>query len=308
MLASKPFGTLCADPLPLQSMNESLNPPDYQHIYPMSRGWMVFLLVFAVGAMAVGTIGLWFVAAEPHPRATNMAIVLSIFGLFIIFGMYVILTVFKSYIVLFADRIEVHGVHSTRVLRRDEILGRRFVQTRNSRNILLVPRGEQRQLKIALLLQTDPAFWKWMNTLPDLDAQDLKTSEEEIAGAPDGSSVHEDRLHGLAAGQRLARTLRIATFVVAGWGWLYPRPYNLVVTVLALLPWLAVMIAARSGGPFRINQRRNDAHPSLALAILYSREFRFSHDGHSKFDARIGICFLISINAAPQLRLDGARN
>jgi hypothetical protein len=104
--------------------------------------------------------------------------------------------------------------------------------------------------------------------LSDLDAQDRKSSEQEIAGDLEGSSVREERLQGLASGRKLATWLKGAAYVIAGWAWIYPRPYDLVVTLLILLPWLAVVIVARSNGIFRIDQRRNDAHPSVGVLFL----------------------------------------
>jgi hypothetical protein len=89
---------------------------------------------------------------------------------FPVVGILAMLYDLKYRVVLFADRIEVQNLVSTRVLRRDEILGRRLRQHAKGPPImLLVPRGAQRPLGVLLALKTDSAFWEWMNTLPDLD-------------------------------------------------------------------------------------------------------------------------------------------
>ena len=89
--------------------------------------------------------------------------------LFTIGGILAMLQILKYRVVLSADSIEVRNMASPRVLRRDEILGRRLVEVRGSQIILLVPRGAQRPVRVnPRILNTDPAFWEWMDALPDL--------------------------------------------------------------------------------------------------------------------------------------------
>src|ERR1019366_8197297 len=96
------------------------------------------------------------------------AVSLGIF--FLIIGILKMLQNLKYRVVLFADRIEVQHLISTRVLRRDEILGRRLLRHKGTPpSLLLVPRGAQRPLTVDLVLKTDSTFWEWMDTVPDLD-------------------------------------------------------------------------------------------------------------------------------------------
>ena len=92
--------------------------------------------------------------------------------LLIIFFIFAMLQDLKYRVVLFADRIEVQSLVSTRVLRRDEILGRRLLpggEYTGYPAIQLEPRGEQQPLRVSLVLKTDSAFCEWMDTVPDLD-------------------------------------------------------------------------------------------------------------------------------------------
>ena len=249
-------------------MPPALSSHEYPHTYRLSRGWMAFMVVFGAAAIIGGCIGLWF--ATTASKAYSSAITLLALCLaLVVFGAYCILSAVRSCVVLFADRVEDHGVFLTRELTRQQILGRRFQQAQNSPGALvLVPRDDARKIKIAQVLKTDGAFEEWTSSLPDLDAQDLKASEEEIAGGVEGSSLREGRLDELARGRKLAMWLKVATYVIAGWSWVYPQPYGLAITLLILLPWLAVMIVVRSDGLFRIDQRKNDAHPSVGTLFL----------------------------------------
>jgi hypothetical protein len=247
-------------------MQSAANSFAYPRTYRLTAGWMAFMFAFGAAATAGGIAGLWF-ANKPSTTFSGQMTLLVVCGVFVIFGIYAILSALKSRFVLFADRVEDHGVFSTRELRRDQILGRRYLET-TPRTLVLVPRDGARQLKIGLTLRTDDVFREWTESLPDLDAQDFKASQEEIAGGPEGRSTREERMQGLAGGKKLAQKLNIAAWVIAGWAWLYPRPYNLAITLLILMPWLAVTLMARSEGLFHIDQRRNDAHPSLGPMFI----------------------------------------
>jgi len=93
-------------------------------------------------------------------------------GMFIIAGIIAILRDLRFRVVLSADSIEVHNLVSTQVLQRDQILGRRLVQTRRAQIIRLMPQDGQQPVGVPLILKTDSAFSEWMDTIPDLDAQD----------------------------------------------------------------------------------------------------------------------------------------
>lgn len=137
----------------------------------MSLGWRALHLIFEFWAISVGVSTLRSAFAGPQVRVSWLVPGI----LFTIGGIFAMLQDPKYRVVLFADRIEVQSLVSTRVLRRDEILGRRLLQgyrRKGSQVIELVPRGAQRPLAVDLVLKTDSAFWEWMDTVPDLDAQD----------------------------------------------------------------------------------------------------------------------------------------
>jgi len=48
-----------------------------------------------------------------------------------------------------------------------------------------------------------------------------------------------------------------------------PRPYLLVISVLAALPVVSVVLLVRSRGIYQIEGRRNDARPSLAVPFIF---------------------------------------
>lgn len=72
----------------------------------------------------------------------------------------------------------------------------------------------------------------------------------------------------IAGRRRIALRLELASLAAAAWVYLYPHPYNLSVAALALLPVLAVFIALRSNGRFRLYREPNRAHPSIAVTFI----------------------------------------
>jgi hypothetical protein len=148
------------------SHDHPLSSADYPRTYRTSLVWRAFHLIFGFAFISFGVSHLRPALAGPQVDVYRL-----MWGIFFsIVGILAMLYDLKYRVVLFADRIEVQNLVSTRVLRRDEILGRRLRQhVRGAPSILLVPRGAQRPLGVLLVLKTDPAFWEWMNTVPDLD-------------------------------------------------------------------------------------------------------------------------------------------
>ena len=145
---------------------QPLSSADYPRTYRMSPGWRALHLIFEFWAISVGVSTLRSAFAGPQVRVSWLVPGI----LFPIVGILAMVQNVKYRVVLSADSIEVRNLASTRVLRRDEILGRRLVEVRGSQIIRLVPRGGQRLVKVnPLVLKTDSAFWEWMDTVPDLD-------------------------------------------------------------------------------------------------------------------------------------------
>ena len=250
-------------------VQEKLNPADYPRTYRMSPRWMIFMLVFGLAALTGGAWGIWYFQLPGHARDPISALVLRAFMLFVAgFGSYVVLSAVKSRVVLYPDRLAVYDVLKTRTLERDQIRGRRFLDTQNSPGMfVLVPREGRPKIKIARVYVMDPPFVRWMESLPDLDSQDRKAAEQEILG-PEASPARQEREEALMRARRLCRLLFVLTYGALLWGWIDPKPYGLVITLLALLPWIGLRIVARSQGVVRLDAPRNDPHPNVAAAFI----------------------------------------
>jgi len=250
---------------PLESLAD---PAAYPRIYRASGGWLVALtlcgLLFVVG----GAIGAWSLAAARHGNPQARFWLVSLCLAITAFGIYCLLSTFRSRVVLFVDRIEVEELTHTRVLSRDEIRGWRSVPTTPSGFAFIPKETGRRKITVALLFPIDTEFAQWICTLPCLDADDRRTSKAEIRNNARLGATPGERMKVLARGRRLALALAIITSLTLLWGFFYPRPYELVITVLMMLPWAAVEIVRRSSGLFRIDRGDNGAHPQVAGAFM----------------------------------------
>jgi hypothetical protein len=244
-------------------------PSAYPRIYRASGGWLVALtfggLVLAIG----GIIGTWFLATEPLRNPNSRFWLIGLCLASAILGIYCLLSTFRSRVVLFPDRIEVEELTRTAVLSREEIRGWRSTPT-SPPCFVLVPRDASRQtVKVAQVFRLDPEFAQWLYTLPCLDSEDARTSKVEIRNDTRFGATPGERMKTLAKGRRLARVLTVIASFAALWGFLYPNPYELTIVILVALPWVAVETVRRSGGLFRLDTNRNDAHPSIAFAFIF---------------------------------------
>jgi len=114
------------------------------------------------------------------------------------------------------------------------------------------------------------------------DGRDVEVAEEQTESSPELGITKEQRVATVVQARTVCWVLNGVTVACALWVWLYPRPYELAVMSLALLPWVAIYVTARYRGVVALNQeKRGDPHPtsffafmvpSMALMALASRD------------------------------------
>jgi hypothetical protein len=195
---------------------------------------------------------------------------LVVFGVALL-GLYVIVGAWRYRLTLTADAIEVRGALRTRRMARADIAGRRLLTVQYGQKLLvLCPRAPgAKELKISRTgLRTDAAFDSWIASLPDLDADEARGFEAQVAADAELGQTPGERLERLAAARKVAQGANAAAYALFFWGWFYPRPYALPLLAAALLPWAAIGLTAKSGGLYRLDTRRNDPRPHLGSAVL----------------------------------------
>jgi hypothetical protein len=240
-------------------------------VYRPGGGWRILLLVisFLLGGFAAA--GLWYFGTGHEVRTLSGKLFLVGLCLtFVLLSMYLITWMFLARLTLWPDRIESRDLIRTRTLYRREILGRRIVQQHNApATLILFPRSSPaKKIKISNVFRVDALFMEWIGSLPDLDAEDVSVGHQDIMTNQELGITPAERIAAFDRGKRLSRLLSGATLALGGWAWFYPVPYRLVVSLLVLLPWVGLAIVARSSGLFRIDEKRNDPHPSVGVPFM----------------------------------------
>jgi hypothetical protein len=239
-----------------------------QAVYRLSRGARVGTLVIALLLLALGMVIGWSFqqargAALPLP-------LIGVLGALAVLALLIILYSWRWRLALNAQGIELQGLTGSRRLARADIAGRRRIRTRSGETVLLIPsRGNLRPLRLnPRSIGGDTRLDQWIQGLPDLDAADLKASEAAVAADSEFGSTAEERLARLKSARRTAAIITAASLALALWLYIYPVPYGALTLAVALLPWLAFLIAGASHGLYRIDSRRNDVRPTLVAAVF----------------------------------------
>jgi hypothetical protein len=242
---------------------------DYPRTYRMAR-W-VYWLVVPVGALfcALG-VALVVLLGDQLGSSGALGALALLVAASVGFGAWIIAATLRSKVVLTQDAVTVHGPIRVRRLARADIAGRRLLSLQYGQKVLVLSPKDPRVhvLKISSSLRTDAVWDAWIGALPDLDAEEARALEAEVAANAELGQTPAERLGRLGAAKKLANALNYATYGVAAWGYFYPRPYWLALLALGVLPWIALVLVAKSSGLCRIDSRRGDPRPTLAIPVI----------------------------------------
>jgi hypothetical protein len=237
--------------------------------YRASLGWKVSLFIAGSVCICLGGWLGWFVLHESSSGLIGSLLFGSLAVAFALLGIVGPISAIKSKVTLFADRIEIAGLTSQKMLLLSQIRGWRIMPTTPS-TLVLQPREEHlRPIKTGLLFPVDNEFSDWLDKLPSLDAEETSASLDDIEKNSDFGNTPLERSETLRRAQGQSKGLTLFGILALLWGFFYPHPYALAVASLSMLPWIGVAMVVRSNGILRIDQRRNDAHPTVAYAVIF---------------------------------------
>jgi hypothetical protein len=225
----------------------------------------------AVLLAAAGMAGAWYFGSGHEVKGSgDQAMLVFVSLAFAILGTVCAAYVLRSRVTLEIDSVGLVGLWGEKTIRRSDVLGTRRVHNSRGPDVLvLVSRWEgQRPLKITNMFAFDSVMEDWLSQLPDLDLEDKRKAEQELENDLSLGVTAQERQTGLAKARKLAQVLSITGLVSMFWAILFPAPYRLMVLVLVALPWIALLMLRRYKGVFRIDERRNDPHPNVALALM----------------------------------------
>jgi hypothetical protein len=243
----------------------------YPRTYRACGFWKIALYLCSALVAGGGAAGVIYSAVGQFHDLTGRIVLACLCFAFTVLGGYLTLWLLQSKTVLYADRIDFQGVFSTKTFRRDELCGWRVRPS--SPPTLVIERKEGRSFKTSLVFRVDDEFSDWFGSIPSLDEKETAASEAsvqaEIQNDDSFGATPSEKSETLRRAKKTAKTLSTVSIVTVVWGFFYPRPYDVSMLLLALLPWIGIEIMRRSRGLLRADELKNDAHPSVAYALIF---------------------------------------
>lgn len=243
----------------------------YPRTYRASGFWDIALYLCSAVAVAGGVAGVVYSITGDFHEASGRIVMACLGAAFTGLGGYLIFWLLLSRTVLFPDRIDFRGVFSTKIITREELDGWRVMPT--SPPTLVLQQKEGRRFKTSLVFRIDDDLSDWFDSIPSLDERETGASEARVH-----AEIQKDARLGITPSQKLetlqkagrtANILSAVSTIAFFWGAIYPRPYEVLILLLALFPWIGIEVMRRSHGLFRADELKNDAHPSVAYALIF---------------------------------------
>jgi hypothetical protein len=215
--------------------------------------------------LALLGLGLGGVALPAHPKAGFQPVVLGFGIALLLLGGLMMLSMWRLRYVLSRDAIERHGLFGVNRLERDDIAGRRLIPVPHGPPMIrLDSRRSRRAMSIHVQLQTDEHLTAWLQSLPDIDQQEMQSALDAYL-QPDEDGSPEQKREKLRAVFRVAQALNGIAIALLFWAMLYPHPYAVVLWLNALLPVVVLAVAMWGGPACTLNPGRNDVRVGLLV-------------------------------------------
>lgn len=174
-------------------------------------------------------------------------------GLTVVMGILIPAISLTAKVTLYPDRIEQSGLFGSNELRRQDIQGYRSRKVKSTTYIDLVPANDQsKKISVTNAYAKDGTFSAWLKDLRNLDEEDQKSVDLEIAQDESLGATPEERKARVASLRKTANFITYACMAVVIAISIYPHPAWLAAAILFLAPWLAIAMVAWSGNNFTI--------------------------------------------------------
>jgi hypothetical protein len=248
----------------------TLDPSKFPRTYQSSLGYRLVFVSIGLILAAASLLGVWYFATGRGATAAGATILLALLCFcFFLLGTYLALAMLNGKVILTTDAIELRDPFFTKHMHRSQIAGWRVIPTQYVSALEFIPRDPHtKKLKFALTIKLDKHFEDWLGTLTNLDERDRAESLALLDAQLDPSLTKEQREESLSNAHRFSKFLTWASWLASVWGWFYPRPYSLVILILAAIPPIAIYLGLRAKGVYQFDGKRNDARPSLAVPVI----------------------------------------
>lgn len=258
--------------------NEYLFSPEHPTVYPVSLGWKIF---FSVLLAPIAVLCGWLALRQfyIHDWKNNLSIICFLLkSIATVFFWHTLIAAYKLRFEIYTDRIVNVGFFKTGELFFKEIDGFRILRGRNSNAIAFYPKNsDKNKIKTDLIFKNSDLLLKWANEkFINIDEDNYKKEMEIILHNNAIGTTEKQRAEGLDRAKKWVRIFNGISYTTTFWGIILPRPYNMVIWMLFLLPVISVIYLSVFAGLVKFSSWRKSAYPlvgggfmtaSLALCV-----------------------------------------
>lgn len=175
-------------------------------------------------------------------EATNAVAATILVGGMWLWALYSAASVVVNRLRLTADRVERRTILGERSYRRADIVG---VREWGNGILLCTDLKLHNGLGVPVKVLEHPVWAAWIDTLLNLDQQDLVDAQARDEADPALGRNLDERRDRIAFLNRVSRFLVFGELAVLGWVLFWPRPYELAIVVLGAMPLIAGLVALR---------------------------------------------------------------
>lgn len=170
--------------------------------------------------------------------------------------------------VISADAVEVTRNGLTQRFQKSMIKGFRSARARYVTIFTLEILNEPKPVKFNVPHRQEASVRAFLSGVRDLDAADLQAAETAIRKDEGFGASPDERWQTLKAEKRLTLILNLVCGGIAGWGLIYPHPYNWSVLACVGGTLATLVLTFLKRGRWYLIPRKNDPHPSLMIGML----------------------------------------
>lgn len=232
--------------------------------FRIAKGMRVFVFI-SLGLFTF--MGIYFLVAAPGELSANqkgLSLFLGIF--FLLFVVWGLAHALRTRLTIDERAVTMQTGFRTKTMLLKDIAGY-YIAGYNQ--IFLVPKNGRKALQIPTGLERAKELHQWVrarfdntNTLQELEDTKAILSDERYGQTQDDRWLNLKRAKGIAnAGSANGLALMI-------WGMFYPQPYEWVMIILLIAPWVAVFGTWYSRGLIRLTAKKGSGYPTLILLML----------------------------------------
>jgi hypothetical protein len=234
--------------------------------YRISKSAKILTIIIAI-ALSAG--GLYFISRASHPTASwpapgsllLAAILIGIAALMYLDASRLLLTVDKHTLTLVR-------LFSTRSILLEEIEGYRSGD-KDAFYILLKDGGKAIQLPQNLERRKELIEW-FQEKYEDVDARERDEETAVLLESEQFGSTVEERSARLEMAGKFDNVASVVAVGAFFWSLFYPRPYEAMMIILLLLPWIAVYATWYFKGLLRLYKKKNSPYPSVVQLMIFT--------------------------------------